>query len=573
MKISRKKSYIIEFMIAALLNIAVIMTGWEGFLKIIVTGTIILSAVMCAFLSKYIDIDILRENKKKVLSLAILLLIIIFFVYAHYISKLAMPGSPQFILMIAALIFIAITTVCSILIYLSSKDRIDIAVTMIVSCFGLVYMFAMPVSVAPDEIVHAFTAYHTSNMMMGIDDSACKETGQVLIRTDDAQYNMQALQYTDEQVISVLSQLTNPLRDETLIQAGWGVMYGNEYLFVPCAVGLTVGRLLHLGTVATLMLGRAFNFVFYLILLFFSLKILPFGKQILGMIALLPMSIQQCMSYSYDCIVNACAFFLVAMTMKIWLEGKKTEKHRYVRDLVVLLASILLFKAKGHAYAPIAILPYVALLWNKWKCPENKKRNLVLGASLGVLFAVIIGVAILIVFGNDHLVPYVEHKLSYLDANGYTVSFLINNPTHIVNLFVNTLIHMTPYYVASCIGRSLGWLEITVNKVYIIVYLVLLIAVFFIKKEKNIVGSASVLTIVLCTISVLFIFVGMAVSWTPIGVYIVQGVQGRYFLPMLLPLCLSFKGWIHKNYSQYLLIMTMYLSVLTTFDMMAWFFR
>ena len=81
MKISRKNSYIIEFMIAALLNIAVIRTGWEGFLKIIVTGTIILSAVMCAFLSKYIDIDILRKNKKKVLSLAILLLIIIFFVY------------------------------------------------------------------------------------------------------------------------------------------------------------------------------------------------------------------------------------------------------------------------------------------------------------------------------------------------------------------------------------------------------------------------------------------------------------------------------------------------------------
>ena len=40
-----------------------------------------------------------------------------------------------------------------------------------------------------------------------------------------------------------------------------GVMYGNEYLFVPCAVGLTVGRLLHLGTVVTFMLGRIFNMV------------------------------------------------------------------------------------------------------------------------------------------------------------------------------------------------------------------------------------------------------------------------------------------------------------------------
>lgn len=132
-------------------------------------------------LFKYIDIHVLRENKRTVISLAILLLITIFFVYAHYISKLAMPGSSQFILVIATLIFIAITTFCSILIYLSSKDRIDIAVTMIVSYFGLVYMFAMSVSVALDEIVHAFTAYHTSNIMMRIDDSACKEAGQVLI--------------------------------------------------------------------------------------------------------------------------------------------------------------------------------------------------------------------------------------------------------------------------------------------------------------------------------------------------------------------------------------------------------
>lgn len=106
-------------MIAALLSIIVILIGWECYLKIIITGTIILSAVMCAFISKYIDIHVLRENKRTVISLAILLLITIFFVYAHYISKLAMPGSSQFILMIAALIFIAITTFCSILIYLS----------------------------------------------------------------------------------------------------------------------------------------------------------------------------------------------------------------------------------------------------------------------------------------------------------------------------------------------------------------------------------------------------------------------------------------------------------------------
>lgn len=121
-------------------------------------------------------------------------------------------------------------------------------------------MCAMPVSMVPDESVHLFTAYHTSNMMMGIDENGCEKKGCVMMREEDSLYNHQVYNYTDENIVSFLSQIGQKSTNENLVASGWGVMYGNEYLFIPCSLGISVARLLHLNTASLFFLGRLFNF-------------------------------------------------------------------------------------------------------------------------------------------------------------------------------------------------------------------------------------------------------------------------------------------------------------------------
>ena len=143
----------------------------------------------------------------------------------------------------------------------------------------------MPVSMVPDESVHLFTAYHTSNMMMGIDENGCKEKRCVMMREEDAQYVHQSYNYTDENVVSFLSQIGGKSINEDLVSSGWDTMYGNEYLFIPCALGITTGRLLHLNTVSIFLLGRLFNFVFYVALSMLAVYLIPFGKLLLSLIS------------------------------------------------------------------------------------------------------------------------------------------------------------------------------------------------------------------------------------------------------------------------------------------------
>ena len=64
----------------------------------------------------------------------------------------------------------------------------------------------------------------------------------------------------------------------------------------------------------------------------------------------------------------------------------------------------------------------------------------------------------------------------------------------------------------------------------------------------------------------LFIFLGLYMGWTKTGADIIDGVQGRYFIPILiLPfLCLIQKGkyikfkYINVIYISYLLLYTLY---------------
>ena len=72
----------------------------------------------------------------------------------------------------------------------------------------------------------------------------------------------------------------------------------------------------------------------------------------------------------------------------------------------------------------------------------------------------------------------------------------------------------------------------------------------------------------------MFIFAGLLLAWTPINTVLVQGVQGRYFIPVALPLLLGLGGIKTKKLNlSWLYLVQNCLVILMTFDMIHWFFR
>ena len=67
---------------------------------------------------------------------------------------------------------------------------------------------------------------------------------------------------------------------------------------------------------------------------------------------------------------------------------------------------------------------------------------------------------------------------------------------------------------------------------------------------------------------VFMIMVVMLLSWTPIGSGVIQGVQGRYFLPILPLTLLIFENdiiFMRKNIERFLVLATGYLQCMSIY--------
>ena len=528
--------------------------------------------VSAILVEKNITKEEIKEHKKEILCVCCVLFMTLLFVYFRYLRFDWNSGNAQNILLFSAACLIGVSILLSIILYFCHPQKIHLSTGIIVFSVGIVYMCAMPVSMVPDESVHLFTAYHTSNMMMGIDENGCEKKGCVMMREEDSLYNHQVYNYTDENIVSFLSQIGQKSTNENLVASGWDVMYGNEYLFIPCSLGISVARLLHLNTATLFFLGRLFNFVFYVVLSMLAVYLIPFGKLLLSSILTMPMSFQQGMSFSYDVCVNSIAFLTAAIAFKFAYEN--TKKVNWKKAIPLLFFTFILAKAKGHAYITIALLPYIILFMNHLKYSNKKQTKIILKTVFVILMTIMIGLGIMMIVNNNHLVSYTPSYLSYADAEKYSISFLLNHPRYIPRIIFETLFVYGPYYLLTFVGHLLGWLELEISSIYIKIELMILALFTVFSDTKKITSNKRTISIIASLISIVFIFAGLLLAWTPINTVLVQGVQGRYFIPVALPLLLGLGGIKAKklNLSWFYLVQNC-LVILMTFDMIHWFFR
>lgn len=544
----------------------------EQYLKIIVCCSLMILLVSTILVEKSITKEEIKEHKKEILCSCCVLFMTLLLVCFKYLQFDWNSGNAQNILLFTATLLIGVSILLSIILYFCHPRKIHLSTGIVIFSVGIVYMCTMPISMVPDESVHLFTAYHTSNMMMRIDENGCKEKRCVMMREEDAQYVHQSYNYTDESIVSLLSQIGQKSTNENLVPSGWDTMYGNEYLFIPCSLGITIGRLLHLNTVSIFLLGRLFNFVFYVVLSMLAVYLIPFGKLLLFTILTMPMSFQQGMSFSYDVCVNSIAFLSAAIAFKFAYENTKTVNWK--RSIPLLLLTFILAKAKGHAYITIALLPYIILLMNHIKCSSKNQTKIILKTVFAVLMVVIVGLGIMMIINNNHLVPYTSVYLSYADAEKYSIAFLINHPRYIPRIIFGTLFVYGPYYLTTFVGHLLGWLELEISSIYIKIELIILALFVVFSDTKKISSNRRAISIIASLISIVFIFAGLLLAWTPINTVLVQGVQGRYFIPVALPLLLGLGGIKAKKINlSWLYLAQSCLVILMTSDMIHWFFR
>lgn len=435
--------------------------------------------------------------------------------------------------------FAALVTVLTVflsLLYLSlslSEVRAEQIFLPCVIVLGLVYSFLIPPYCVPDERAHIDTAYRISNRMLGVEeipgaDRAYKRACDI----DPSKEN--TIDISAEVYVELWGELFARAEDETYQIAYTGNVVENATMlnYLPAALGFTAARLLHLSHLSMIMLGRWFNLCVVAFLLWLGIRKAPFGKDVLAVVGLLPMVLQQIASCSYDGLLLGAVYVFASYCLSLVY-----AKEKNLFDLLVMFVSGCFVAAnKGGVYLPL--LGMVLLIF--WENRESVLRRL----RWAVLAAFPFGLVFLAQFSNRILGLFLRTQGDvYREGETlYTLSYFIESPKEFVRIFQNTLVSRMDYFIQEMTGSRLGRLNVNVPW-FLLVGFVFLIFLCLLRTEEDrdqirIRTGYRVYLWFLCAASAGLIMLSMLLAWTQVGTDYIQGLQGRYFLPLLIILLL-----------------------------------
>ena len=416
------------------------------------------------------------------------------------------------------------------------KCKVETTVLVSLLFLGLVYNFLLLPYMAPDERTHIDMTYRYSNDLLGIPYTGNEVT--LAKRVDDTKIELVENPALSNYYI-VFNELLQGVQDDSLVITNTTAnTYAPIFVYLPAVLGMTLARLLGFGSIAMLMLARWCNLAFFAVCVWWCMKKLPFGKMALAVIALFPMTIQQCNSFSYDAVITSILFLFSTYIICMTYEDKPIK----ISDAaIVSVLSGLLVYGKSGVYLPVCL---AALLIPTKKFGCLWKKLAAAGSLMGIAMLSYINRnsgTVTQVMATTAETSAVGATAGNAVSMGYTVGFFLQNPWKLIQMLCNTVADKSEFYLESIVGQKMGWVEIEISRVIFVGFLVLfMISMLKVRGEKQYVTSGQKWWIsIVCLLSAGMILMGMLLTWTPYGHVSIEGVQGRYFTPLLLLLSLA----------------------------------
>lgn len=413
------------------------------------------------------------------------------------------------------------------------KISLERAAFCLILLLGTVYMFVMPPHSAPDEPAHFATAYAYANKIL-LQEGA-DENGYAWVRLEDMTYNEAQKDPTAYSYQLFWDDFFSRAKSSEKTAFGSRTLKGVWPLaYLPQIAGILLSRFLGLGGTALLMVTRFFALAFYAVCCYFAVKKMPYAKGMLVMVALFPMSLELGASCSYDCMMLALLYLFVAQAWRC-IYG---DAPMIWKDWVLLAGIAALTAPLKIVYFPLFAL---CLLIPAAKCPSVKSlwtgRACVLGGGALSLLAVRLSSMI-------YYLTRTEFHAAKGQWQGISFQDLLANPAMGVRLLAESLRSQGDFYLSTLVGGKLGWLntEIPDYLVYGFWLLLLVAAVQAMGEKRHMKAKDRLFAAGLCAVTALAVFGVFLLTWTAAGAEHMDGVQGRYFLPLLPVLLLSLQS-------------------------------
>ena len=428
--------------------------------------------------------------------------------------------------------------IVSAIIKRKNKMKVENIFLMVVPLICLFFLATMPTFKNHDEYYHWLKAYEvsTGHLMTPIEDGI---QGSMMPK-GVAEVMPKDWTTMDYREVKEILNVKIDREDKEILNPDTAAVY-SFVQYIPQATGIALARIFTDNAYLITYAGRIVNMIVAVALLYFAIKIIPFGKKLILIPAMIPIALEGFTSLSPDAMTISVSFLYIAYVLYLAF-STKVEKLQIKQKLILLIMSIII------ALCKIVYIPLVGLLLiiPKEKFKDNSNKNKIIN------FIIIAGIAVVInltwlTISSRYLATFREgdSKIQVLLA--------LQHPIQFIQEFLYTCNINSGNYILSLFGADLGWGEL-VRLYTIIPYCFLGIYLFTAVTDNNLKNKFKKYQIVWIVLVVLaitaLIFASLYVQWTTIGSESILGVQGRYFLPII-PLVMLLIGSSIKIKSEY----------------------
>lgn len=432
-------------------------------------------------------------------------------VYRYPLSKLFRNANGFHTTIILLLACILLSTIPAM-----TKLRIENAFLLCWILVGLLFLFSITLFRVPDETAHFFRAYDVSfrHAVSDIDEKSGSVGNELPLDIDLGLLSSNWQSFSDNKNMEV--------SEDFVFKGFTNTSLYSPISYLPQALGIFIARKMTSNVASIAYAGRIFNWLFITIILYGAIRLIPVGKEIVALIALMPMNIHESISLAPDGMVVAISILLISAVVYLRQVDSEQIKLRQMFLLYLLAWFISLLKI---VYLPFCLL-YFLIPFERF----GSKQKKILHLTLIALFAI-----------GSNLV-WLQVSSNFLLINGTDSSaqlqYLIHNPFYYLLVLARTFFYYSAWWVNTMIGSSLGALDVSTIGILVLVYMCLLAYKF--AKQHGKYNKIKLTENMLFGFVVFSIFLLISTSeylgWTPPYKNIVEGIQGRYFIAILLPL-------------------------------------
>lgn len=409
------------------------------------------------------------------------------------------------------------------------EDRLWVFYLLVAIPVGLLLCAITPPFQVNDEFQHFFRAYQVSNLVGlgraqdGVAGGQLPISLTLLVKGFLGSLELyKAHPVVPQRLTATLSWLHLPLSPHQTVFTDFSatVLYAPTS-YLPQAAGIALARLAGGGALVCFYAARVTNLVAVLAVTAMALRLAPFGRYALLLVALLPTTLHLDASVSQDAGMIATLLLFLALCLRAYERAEWST-----RDALLAALAGAFFAMSKAAYGPLLLLA---------AAPCLSARRAGYGAPVLIVLAGLLSCMVWLAASHKLMVWH-----EWGNDSVRQLGFVLHHKLYVAWVLTRWLLISGPILLGSSVGMFVGWPpEISLPGWEIALLFLGFLALPFTNDMPRLAQGYRLLMILLMPVTVYAVLVLLYLSYEPVGGPYVGVAEGRHFIPILPLLTLS----------------------------------